>query len=730
MPNDPFWDKTKLLIHADDAPDPNQSSLLGALTCLYPDVVEVGSAFTRSIAVNNHLTNGVGRRGCYQFAYSESSADRIKFQFTEGNVGNNPDFTVEGWFYLTDLPQADNTYRQPFQAWQSSGSTYTQEFGFTLTRFSGTHRIAPKLRGSAPTVTYTFPINQWVHVALVAIGTTGYCYINGVAVHTWTIPITPANTASNGLLIGSYGALGNISFNGFASDFRFYKTAKYTANFMPLTDLPYPLAYADVRNFRAITGFGSASERYTADYKFGGGCMYFDGASYVSIPASSDFNFGTGDFTIECFVKRETGGSTYKVICGIWTNTFDRGWALALSNTDVLQFWARDNGSTEIGLSGQVPALNTWVHVAVSRQGANLYLFLEGYLAATRSDVGAQIFGNSATALYFGRRSSSAAEYFAGMVDEVRITKGAARYLPNTSFPLATEEFVMNADPLQSKTVLAMRMNTNSPAFIDDMGNTVTNNSAVACSATQSKFGGFSSYFDGATRYLSIAHAANHVIGTKSFCLDAWVYITATVMWNPIVVKGGVAADGTWFLGTKYGTNQLCFDVNGYVVIESVSSLPLNQWVHVAAIRAGEIVYLAINGIIVASVQEATALNTTGEMRIGRGRSNSTNYFSGYIDDVRVTVGSPRFLKFTLPTAAHPEAQTVVSGTVRDHTGALASRLVRVHARASGRLIGEMMSEPTTGAFSIGASEEAYAVVLDNTGNYNSLLLDRLDPLL
>lgn len=39
------------------------------------------------------------------------------------------------------------------------------------------------------------------------------------------------------------------------------------------------------------------------------------------------------------------------------------------------------------------------------------------------------------------------------------------------------------------------------------------------------------------------------------------------------------------------------------------------------------------------------------------------------------------------------------------------------------------MSDPTTGAFSIGAAEPlVYAVVLDNTGSYNSLILDRLEP--
>ena len=516
MANDPYWGKVVSLIHADDAVDQTASSIALGMTCDFADWAEQAVALVKGVGLR-HYNNHLGVRGCYLFA-AGTSTDTIRMNNAANADVFGGDTTVEFWVYNTDYPSS-NQYRNFMTAWSTTAGNYTQDFWFGLYTYPTpvTNKIEVRLRNSYASITYSLPLNQWVHVAITAQGTTGKVYINGSLLHSYTINANSFSTQSNGLAIGYSSVTSpSVGFNGYIRDARLTKAIKYSANFSPTNPLPYPMPFRDVKSGRTLTATGSAIQPYTTDYKFGGGCMRLDGASYVSAGAAADWNFGTEDFTIECFVKRETGGSAYKAIFGIWTNTFDRGWALALSNTNVLQFWARDNGSTEIGLSsGQVPALNTWVHVAVSRQGANLYLFVDGTLAATRSDVGAQIFGNSATALYIGRRSNSAADYFAGMVDEVRVTKGAARYTGN----------------------------------------------------------------------------------------------------------------------------------------------------------------------------------------------------------------------FTAPTQAHPEGITVVSGTVRDHTGALCSRLVRVHDRVSGRVVGEAMSDPTTGAFSIGAAEPlVYAVVLDNTGSYNSLILDRLEP--
>ena len=514
MANDPYWGKVVSLIHADDAVDTNSSALRARMTCMHADVAEVGS-FARGSALPQFYSNLLGKPG-YYFGNPTNSGDWLAIVSGSSDICGG-DFTTEGWIYFpSEVPRSQTRgivgARKP--------GNYVNEMVLYYSSYNAAPRVdfTATVGGTSVNWAWMTPeYNRWIHWAVVRQGATGFFFFDGVLRGSWGAGGS-RDVLTNEIRISANSGVVAYGHTGGISDVRHYfNVSKYTANFTPPPfPGPYPHPFRDSCKYRALSSIGSAIQPYTPDSKFGGGCMRFDGASHVTGAASDDWNFGTGDFTIECFVKRETGGSTYKVIFGIWTNTLDRWWALALSDTNVLQFWAGDNGSTETGLSsGQVPALNTWVHVAVSRQGANLYLFIDGTLAATRSDVGAQIFGNSASALYFGRRSGSTGDYFAGMVDEVRITKGAARYTGN----------------------------------------------------------------------------------------------------------------------------------------------------------------------------------------------------------------------FTPPTQPHPEGITVVSGTVRDHTGALCSRLVRVHDRVSGRVVGEAMSDPTTGAFSIGAAEPlVYAVVLDSTGGYNSLILDRLEP--
>lgn len=515
MANDPYWGKVVSLIHADDAVDQTASSIALGMTCDFNEWAEQAVALVKGVGLR-HYNNYLGVRGCYLFA-AGTSTDTIRMNNAANADLLNGDTTFEFWVYSTDLPGA-NGYRNFVTGWNTTGGSYSQDLWIGLSNFSSVHKLEVRIRNSLASPTYTFPLNQWTHVAITAQGTTGKIYINGSLLHTYTISATSFNTQTNGLAFG-YSVISSpaVGFNGYIRDARLTKAIKYSANFSPTNPLPYPMPFRDVKSGRALTATGSAIQPYTTDYKFGGGCMRLDGASYVSAGAAADWNFGTGDFTIECFVKRESSGGAYKILFGPWANAFDRGWVIKITDTDKLAFYARDNTSVDLGLypaTATVP-LNTWCHVAVCRQSANLYLFLDGVLVASRSDIASQIFGNSTNAMFFGRRADTAAEFFTGLLDEVRITKGSARYTGN----------------------------------------------------------------------------------------------------------------------------------------------------------------------------------------------------------------------FTPPTQPHPEAVTVVSGTVRDHTGALCSRLVRVHDRVTGRVVGETMSDPTTGAFSIGAAEPlVYAVVLDSTGSYNSLILDRLEP--
>lgn len=90
-------------------------------------------------------------------------------------------------------------------------------------------------------------------------------------------------------------------------------------------------------------------------------------------------------------------------------------------------------------------------------------------------------------------------------------------------------------------------------------------------------------------------------------------------------------------------------------------------------------------------------------------------------------VGKPLML---LETYVKPSLTKSVSGVITDDTNANCARIVRLYARATGRLVGQMTSNSGTGAFSlIAPNEEVQRIVLDDSAGtlYNDLI-DRVLP--
>ena len=184
---------------------------------------------------------------------------------------------------------------------------------------------------------------------------------------------------------------------------------------------------------KAITVFGDA-QLSTAQKKFGTASVLLDGTGdYLSLALSSDFGFGTGDFTVEGFIRPSSVASGTKVIADFRTTSSTAAGVLVLSGS-VVEYQSANGAGTITGST----SLNTnaFYHVAVVRQSGVTKLYLngsqEGSNLADTTDYG------SSRPLYIGANLNGSAE-FPGYIDEFRVSKGIARY--TTTFTPTTSEF-------------------------------------------------------------------------------------------------------------------------------------------------------------------------------------------------------------------------------------------------------------------------------------------------
>lgn len=181
------------------------------------------------------------------------------------------------------------------------------------------------------------------------------------------------------------------------------------------------------RNAFTATVNGSTEIR-TAIKKFGTGSIYNPGGTSDRITFASDpaFAMGTGDFTIEAWIYPTTSWGGYD---GIFTVGVTNGILFGKNNSG---FGLREYGVGDL-IQTTPPALNTWTHVAVSRQSTNLRLFVDGVLVDTVTNSSNFAQGGAMIA------NTPAIASFGGYIDELRVTKGIARY--TSTFALPTQAF-------------------------------------------------------------------------------------------------------------------------------------------------------------------------------------------------------------------------------------------------------------------------------------------------
>lgn len=389
----------------------------------------------------------------------------------------------------------------------------------------------------------------------------------------------------------------------------------------------------------------------TTQSKFGGASAYFDGSGdYISFASSSDFSLFGGDFTVECWFYPQNTASN-QALFEFYSSDTNR-WNISLvSNID---WYTIVSGTGSQKIAGTAPTTNAWHHVALVKSGTTFSLYLDGALVGTSTTTSYPT-GNMELYIGSGRGGSN----YQGYIDDLRITKGAARYVADF-IPPVREHPTEWGDQYWNETVLNCNFNT---AITDSSisANVLTANGNAVISITQKKYGAGSAYFDGSGDFLSLPASSDFAFGAANFTVEGWVYTATTSGLGAIIgLANGSAANSNYAFQLLRNGSQWQFNVfSGSTAYGSaVGALSINTWYHIAMVRSGNSLYAFVDGALIQTTSiTGVTLNAPSGAVAHIGQVQGYHPWNGYIDSLRVTKGVARYTAaFTPPPLAFPEA--------------------------------------------------------------------------
>lgn len=178
----------------------------------------------------------------------------------------------------------------------------------------------------------------------------------------------------------------------------------------------------------SITNSGVTAS--TTQKKFGSKSLYFNGSSYMKVDGT-DIGVGTGDFTLDFWVYQTSLPTN-----GVYVESRTTG-----ATTNAYIFFADSGGGVTnyvdsgfyIFQNDGTLTLNQWQHIAWSRSGTSSRLFIDGTLIDTVSDS----VDYSQDGFVIGAVYDGSAAFLNGYIDNLRWTKGVARYTSSFTPPAA-----------------------------------------------------------------------------------------------------------------------------------------------------------------------------------------------------------------------------------------------------------------------------------------------------
>jgi hypothetical protein len=607
-------------------------------------------------AVANAFVIGDGSSGPGPLHVAATQFNNNAYIYSPVNVDNSfnlalNDFTIDWWEHrIGDV----TTYRPAF-TWDTVGVTYSPMLVAYGTD-AGLYYYASNDQASWNIISAMFmgtaQLNVWIHRAIVRKGSTFYAFENGVLKGTATSTL-PFNNASYGPMVGCWPNPGGyVYFFGYMQEFRVSNgIARWTANFTPPTRKYEP--YPDL-NTRLLMHFDSSWQDFSqykrgaastfagltfsiAQSKFGRISALFDGLDdYASYPDSPDWSMGD-DYTIDFWV-RPTAIPPAGQAMAFLAHLAGDGWLFMIlsdGGVTMLQRQASAGGDFSVYAPAYI-TINNWHHVAFVRANRVNKIYLNGVGGAPMTTPALPVIVTPLTIGMWG----STAYPFKGYMDELRITKGKALWTADFTPP--TDVHGATGD----KTVLMLHFDGD---FKDSsQKRQVIHPGSAAISTAQKKFGNAAVQFNGAQICYVAGTPSELNFGYEDFTIDCWFYNTGAAGVNQalfgrcspsltdLTIGCYITAENRIVCSFgKTGTDWLAQMTDG------IATVTKNAWHHYAVMRRNNVFSQYLDGVLDSNLQDYGAWPlyvSTWSFVIGA-IGNNTNYWTGYIDEFRVTKG-------------------------------------------------------------------------------------------
>lgn len=410
---------------------------------------------------------------------------------------------------------------------------------------------------------------------------------------------------------------------------------------------------------------GSAQTTFSAA-KFGNTSVLFDGGSgHILFPNHADWEFGAGNFTVDWWERRSNTTSGAGILARSPTATF-QGFVLGYCAAGNSGVYMSSNGSAwdiaNAVLLGSIE-INVWHHFAVVRNGNTFYTFKDGVQQATWTS-SAALFASS-DQLSIGRNWTG---YLAGYVDELRISKGVARWTANFTPPSKAyapdPAPITNGNDYNTRILFHLDGANGASVFTDSaLGASVVKSwtGGATTSTAQVKFGTTSCVFNGANAF-STSDSLEFRLAGGDWTADCWFYLPSNTgarrfLWGHCDSSAAATAIATICEIEAGGTMRATACVGGTSLAVVAPAPSLAVWHHMAFVRTGNTLKLFVDGVqrggdvaISGNVNPGSGIFAIGAL----GAFPSGLNFNGYIDEFRYSIGVARWTaNFTPPPAPY-----------------------------------------------------------------------------